>query len=644
MSVQTSILSNQERPKGQGRTGTWELHLGTRRLECSTGFKQLFGLSDAEPLDFSGLASLLHTEDWTRLTDAIDRCGEFGTDLGIEVRLAGTGGNHRWIELRAELQHAADGGAWRLTGVALDATERLKAQQEMHRTALLLQAVLETASGLIYAKDLEGRMLIANPPTLELIGRTWQEIKGRTDVEFLSDAAQGAAVMANDRRIMDRGCEEVLEEHVGSANQPVRTFLSTKTPLRDEAGNIIGLVGVSQDITDRKAAERKLLDLNETLEARVAERTRERDSAWNRSQDLLLVLDGKGIFKAVNPAWTTVLGWERNELLERNILDFIHPDDHPGTNGALTRAVSAQIAKHENRYRHKDGTYRWIEWSAAPEGDRIHASGRHVTAQKEAEMVLAEKTAQLEISNKELESFSYSISHDLRAPLRAIDGFGLMLEEDHAERLSNEGRRLLTTIRQNSQRMGQLIDNLLAFSRLCHAPLASAEVDVDSMVREIIAEIAPGIHKKSVTFDVDRLPATYGDRGLLRQVWTNLLSNAVKYSANEPSPRVEIRSRIDAAEVIYSIRDNGVGFDMKYADKLFGVFQRLHTATEFSGNGVGLAIVQRIVTRHGGRIWANGVLEQGAVFSFALPIQYSSASANAGDQTCGYSSQGPRAS
>jgi PAS domain S-box-containing protein len=622
MLISTTFESNdlsatQECAKPSGQTGTWALDLATKKLEFSSGFRRLLGLERDGPIHLSQLAPVLDPEDWTRLTEAIDHCVETRTDLAIELPIR----RARWIELRAELLNASDGSALRLTGVALDATQRLKEQEEMHRTALLLRAVLETASGLIYAKDRDGRILIANPPTLELIGRTWEEIQGRTDAEFLKDAAQGLAVMANDRRIMDSGRAEVLEERVGSDGQHVRTFLSTKSPLRNEAGHIIGLVGISQDITARKAAEQSLLDLNETLEARVAERTHERDSAWNRSQDLLVVLDGAGIFRAINPAWTAVLGWEQDELINHSILEFIHPDDHPGTLGALAQAGSALVSKYENRYRHKDGTYRWIEWSAAPEGDRIHASGRHVTPQKEAEMALAEKTGQLEISNKELDSFSYSVSHDLRAPLRAIDGFGLMLEEDHAERLDAEGRRLLSIIRENSQRMGRLIDDLLAFSRLSHAPLAATEVDVDSMVREVIEELASSTEERSVSFDVGRLPISYGDRGLLRQVWINLLSNAVKYSAKSSSPRVEVRGRMEGTEVIYSVRDNGVGFDMKYAEKLFGVFQRLHSATEFSGTGVGLAIVQRIITRHRGRIWADSALGQGASFSFALPTK-----------------------
>jgi len=491
--------------------------------------------------------------------------------------------------------------------------------EDPHKAVVLLRAVLATAPGLIYAKDLAGRMLIANPPTLELIGKPWPEVRGRTDAEFLDDLAQGEAVMANDRRVMAGGVPEVLEELVGNAETGTRAWLSTKAPLLDDDGQVIGLVGVSQDITERKQAEQQLVELNETLEARVAERTRERDRAWNNSQDMLAVLDGDGLLLAINSAWTAVLGYAVEELIGHNCVEFILGEDHPSTREALVAAETGPISNYENRYRHKDGGFRWISWVAASEGNRIYASGRHITAEKTAAAELLAKAAELEASNRELESFTYTVSHDLRAPLRAIDGFGMMLEEDHGSRLDDEGRRLLSVMRDNSRRMGVLIDDLLALSRLSFTALKTADVNVEMLVRELIDELAPTDGPPCVEFDVGCLAPCFGDRGLLRQVWINLLSNAVKYSSTVAHPRVEIRSQSAPAETIYSIRDNGVGFDMKYADKLFAVFQRLHAADQFAGTGVGLAIVHRIVTRHGGRVWANGELTRGAEFSFALP-------------------------
>ncbi len=232
----------------------------------------------------------------------------------------------------------------------------------------------------------------------------------------------------------------------------------------------------------------------------------------------------------------------------------------------------------------------------------------------------------MEAANKELESFSYSVSHDLRAPLRAIDGFALMIEEDYRDRLDADGRRYLSVISDNSRRMGALIEDLQKFSRLGRQPVNRRDVNMDSLVREVIAESSVGesgggerAATTGVRFEIAALPPAIGDRALLRQVWTNLIGNAVKYSGKAECPLVQISGEQAGGESCYRVRDNGVGFDMQYVDKLFGVFQRLHRADEFNGTGVGLAIVHRVVTRHGGRAWAEGNVGQGATFSFTLP-------------------------
>jgi light-regulated signal transduction histidine kinase (bacteriophytochrome) len=195
----------------------------------------------------------------------------------------------------------------------------------------------------------------------------------------------------------------------------------------------------------------------------------------------------------------------------------------------------------------------------------------------------------------------------------------MMIEEDCASRLDDEGRRYLSVIRENSKRMGALIDDLLAFSRLGRLPVTTREVDMDSLVREVVAEVLEPHGAARPQIELGTLPPAHADPGLVRQVWANLLANAVKYSSKAAQPHIEVSGRRDGAENCYSVRDNGVGFNMAYADKLFGVFQRLHRADEFAGTGVGLAIVHRVITRHGGRVWAEGEVDRGAVFSFALP-------------------------
>ncbi|HEY9104638.1 MASE4 domain-containing protein [Chitinimonas sp.] len=234
---------------------------------------------------------------------------------------------------------------------------------------------------------------------------------------------------------------------------------------------------------------------------------------------------------------------------------------------------------------------------------------RHGEMQKSAELVAA---------NKELESFSYSVSHDLRAPLRAIDGFAGMLMRRAGARLDNEDLRLLNVVRDNSKIMGQLIDDLLAFSRLGRQELTRSEIDVTLLVQEVWKGVSEPFAGELVLND---LPRARGDRALLKQVWINLLSNAVKYSSGATAPRIEVGGRDEGGHCRYWVRDNGAGFDMRYVGKLFGVFQRLHSAEEFPGTGVGLAIVARVVLRHDGKVWAEGALGQGATFHFSLPNQ-----------------------
>ena len=244
---------------------------------------------------------------------------------------------------------------------------------------------------------------------------------------------------------------------------------------------------------------------------------------------------------------------------------------------------------------------------------------------------LAAMVAKLDDSNKELESFSYSVSHDLRAPLRAIDGFSRKVVNGYGDKLDDEGRRLLQVVRDNAQRMGQLIDDLLAFSRMGRREIELQPVDMDSLARSVASELRAAEPQRAVEFVCAPLPPAQGDAAMLRQVWANLLGNALKFSRRRQAALIEVGGRVDAGEIRYWVKDNGAGFDMQYADKLFGVFQRLHRQDEFEGTGVGLAIAQRIVHRHQGRIGGEGKPDAGATFWFTLPL-YSSGKALSGGQ------------
>jgi two-component system sensor kinase len=232
---------------------------------------------------------------------------------------------------------------------------------------------------------------------------------------------------------------------------------------------------------------------------------------------------------------------------------------------------------------------------------------------------LKKESEKLEDANKELEAFAYSVSHDLRVPLRAIDGFSRIVIEDYEDKLDDEGKRLLNVVRENTQKMGQLIDDILLLSRASRQEMRISPIDMESLVENIFKELKPSMENRDVQLEIKSLPQAYGDRTLITQVLTNLISNSIKFTRIREKAVIEVGAKVGKDENIYYVRDNGAGFDMKYVNKLFGLFQRLHGVDEFEGTGVGLSIVQRIIRRHGGRVWGEGKIDNGATIYFTLP-------------------------
>jgi PAS domain S-box-containing protein len=272
-----------------------------------------------------------------------------------------------------------------------------------------------------------------------------------------------------------------------------------------------------------------------------------------------------------------------------------------------------------------DGRETWVSTTKIPLPDQAgqiigtFGISRDITERKRAEVALQKAKLELEAANKELEAFSYSVSHDLRSPLRSIDGFSQALMEDYADQLPAEGQNHLKRVRAATQRMGQLIDDLLNLSKVTRASMKLVPVDLSGLVRGIVAELQRTQPERRVNFNLTPNLKARGDPSLLQAVLENLLNNAWKFTAKREQAEIEFGSKHENDETIYFIRDNGAGFDMAYVGKLFGAFQRLHAMTEFSGTGIGLATVQRIIHRHGGRIWAEGAVDQGATFFFTLP-------------------------
>jgi len=397
------------------------------------------------------------------------------------------------------------------------------------------------------------------------------------------------------------------------------------TPLAD-GGRHAGFALVLRDLTAAKEARH--------------ESTR----MWEVSFEMLATLRFDGHFQRINPHWEEVLGWSVSELLAQRSVEFVHPDDRERTEAEARKLAQGghKTVSFENRYRCRDGSYRWLLWNntASTEDDLIYAAARDITVRKEQEAALEAKEAQLRTAsrelearvewrtselaaaNKELETFSYSIAHDLRAPLRAIDGYSYAVLEDYGSKLPKGARDDLGRVREASQRMSTLIDELLGLSRITRRELLHVPVDLSVLANEIAGNLRLQESGRDVQVEIEQGLKVTGDLELLRLVLQNLLENAWKFTAQTKDAHVElVRIGRDNGSSTFAVRDDGAGFDMRYQDKLFRPFERLHRKEEYGGTGVGLTTVARVLHRHGGRIWAEGTPGHGATFFFDLPTR-----------------------
>jgi len=364
------------------------------------------------------------------------------------------------------------------------------------------------------------------------------------------------------------------------------------------------------------------------LATRLVESREQFRAVTETASDAIISADEEGNIIYFNQAAERILGYPAVEALGRPVTmlvpqRFLEPH-RPGFEHFLATRQARIVGKTlELVARNKDGREFPIEISFASwtttEGSFFTAILRDITTRKDAEGILKKRTAELEAVNTELEAFSYSVSHDLRAPLRHIDGFAELLVDECGATLDHSGRRYVGIISESVKQMGRLIDDLLAFSRMGRVEMQQTQVGMDDLVGEVLRELAGEGNGRKIEWEIDSLPDACGDRSMLKQVWINLLSNSIKYTRPRDVAKIRIGCSARSSEVEFYVQDNGAGFDMKYAQKLFGVFQRLHRAEEFEGTGVGLASVRRIVTRHGGRTWAQSKIDEGSIFYFTLP-------------------------
>lgn len=479
-----------------------------------------------------------------------------------------------------------------------------------------------------HSLDADGKIVRINDTELAMVGYNREEVVGRKRLPDLMAPEFAQIWERNFRLFVDQG--RLDDREYEFCRKDGSTFIGSLSgvAVRDPAGKLLYSRSTMIDVSERRTIEDRLRETNAFLDAIVE----------NIPSMIFLKHADSLKFARFNKAAEQVLGKKREDLIGKSDYDFF-PVEQADFFTAKDREVlagnevvdigeeriltaSGKRILHTRKISLRDAGGRpWYLLGISEDiTDRIKA--REDIEKLNA--ALAQRANQLETANRELEGFTYSVSHDLRAPLRAIDGFARIFAEDYGGQVDDEGRRLLKVIQDNSQRMGMLIDDLLAFSRMGRNALATEAVDMNRLAEEAVKEIGSAHHGPAPELSIAKLPDAWGDTAMLRQVWLNLVSNAFKYSSTVPAPAIAISAEESAdGTVTYCVRDNGAGFDMRYYDKLFNVFQRLHSAEEFPGTGVGLAIVQRIVSRHGGRAWARAAPNQGASFYFSLPRRHS---------------------
>jgi PAS domain S-box-containing protein len=514
--------------------------------------------------------------------------------------------------------------------VTRDISGRRQMQDSLHKSEALKTAILDAALDAIISIDQAGRLQEWNRAAEKIFGYSRDDALGRPVDQLIIPPTlrklyhDGVAhyLMTGAASLVGKPIELTLRRADGSefrAEMGISRIL-TESPPRCTA--------LIRDITERKQAEMALRRSEERLRMLV-------DGVKDYA---IYLLDEKGNVTTWNAGAERLTGYREEEILGKPLATLFTPEDADAgmPAGMLQRAAKEGHAQYNGWRLRKDGSRFWAEGEVTvlkDEAGQVRGFSKvahDVSRQREAEEAIQrlnatleqrvrERTAQLEEANQELEAFSYSVSHDLRAPLLHISGYADILLSEAGAQLDRQSKDYLKVIAEGAKQMGGLIDALLEFSRMGRSELRKQRVDVAALVEEARRTLRRELENRNVEWAVAKLPEVRGDPTMLKQVLVNLLSNALKYTRSRARPKIKVGATLGSQEAVFFVRDNGVGFDMDFSGKLFGVFQRLHPAREFEGTGIGLANVRRIIHRHGGRVWAEGAVNKGATFYFSLP-------------------------
>jgi PAS domain S-box-containing protein len=490
---------------------------------------------------------------------------------------------------------------------ARDITKQKEAEDKIKKIQSYTRSLIETSLDPQITKGSDGLITDVNEATIQVTGVSREGLIGTHFPNYFTepDKAEEAYQEAFAKGVVRNRLLSI--KHISGKTTDV---LYNATVYKDENGNVQGVFASARDITDRKQAEEEI--------KRSQEYTR---SLIEASLDPLVTISPEGKITDVNEASAKATGVPREILIGTDFSDYF-TEPEKAREGYQQVFAKGFVADYPLTIRHKNGKVTDVLYNASVYRDDkgnvlgVFAAARDITAQRRQEIKINTLNEELEQRIIELESFSYSVSHDLRAPLRGVDGFIAMFLDKYFEKVDDEGKRLLGNVRRNVTKMGSLIDELLTLSRIGMKDIQITTINMKELANTALEELNE--IKGNAEVKIGELGNAQGDIALVKQVMVNLISNAFKYSNKKGKPKIEIGGVPNGPEIDYYVKDNGVGFDMEYSNKLFGVFQRLHDPQEYQGTGVGLAIVKRIITRHGGKVWAEGKENQGATFYFSL--------------------------
>lgn len=600
------------------RIGSWEIDLVKGTVYWSDITKQIHETGrDYVPDLSTGIQFYKEGPDRDLITQKVKEAVELGIPWDVELQIVTAKNNERWIRTIGETEFA-DGKCVRLYGSFQDIDERKKSEIERERLNERLQLATQSAQLGLWDWDVKNNQLIWDEGMYRLYNISENEF---------SSVYEGWAsrVHADDRQRVDSEIQMALlgkkeynpEFRIVWKDSSVHYIKASGLVEKDSEGNLVRMTGFNWDVTEQKKAEEAILASEEKFR-----------QTFERISDGFVAVDKNWNYTYMNKKAAEITRQDPQLIVGKNLWkqfpDLIGSPFYKAYHQAMEEQKYVYLQEHYPAYD------QWFENHIYPSPDGLSVYFTNITERKkteekirniniELEQKVASRTEELKKTNEELEAFSYSVSHDLRAPLRGIIGFTNILEEDYSSKLDDEARRITSVIKNNTIKMGNLIDDLLSFSRLGRLPILKTLVNSNEIIKDVIAEFGQKNTPHHVNWMITDLPIVAADLNTIKQVWTNLISNAVKYSFKIQKPVIEIGSIARENETVFFIKDNGVGFDAKYKDKLFKVFQRLHSTAEFEGTGVGLAIVEKIITKHGGRVWAEAEPGKGACFYFSLP-------------------------